>query len=124
MLVIPSEEQRIGFGVFAAFCLTISLVCFLRGRPRQFFGSLIGLSLFLLGCSYIIEQLLGGPLLSSGRSEPSVVNAGLFTLFFGVPGLLYALRVRFGFASSNKGFNRTPESAGPAKLGEPSGGSD
>ena len=122
MLAIADQDQLLGFSIVAGFCFVIALTCVLRGRPRQFFGSLTGISLFTMGCWYLIEQILGGSILSGTRSEPSVLNATLFLFFIGMPGLLYAVRAKFGLARPNKGFNRTPESSGPAKPGESGGG--
>lgn len=86
------------FGYFAIgmFCSLIALVCVTWGRVRQFIGSCIGVIIFVLACGYLVDQLAGGILMSGKRSEPSVLNAILFMIAFGVPGLAYALKARFG----------------------------
>ncbi|WKD48966.1 hypothetical protein [Microbulbifer spongiae] len=84
----PPTDMAIRVYVFAGACLSISFACMFTGRVRQFFGSLIGLGLFSASMWYLLTQLLHGPLLSK-RSEQSVLNAVLFLVFFGVPGVSY-----------------------------------
>ena len=78
------------------FCLAITLACVTWGRVRQFVGSIIGTALFCFSLVYLWSQLAGKSLLFGGRSEPSVLNAVLFIVFFGVPGFTYAVTARFG----------------------------
>ena len=78
------------------FCFTITLACFTWGRVRQFAGSTIGVTLFFLSIIYFWSQLTGDPLFFGKRSEPSMLNAVLFVIFFGVPGITYAFHARFG----------------------------
>ena len=76
----------------------IAVVCVVRGRVRQFVGSVIGTLIFLAGLAYLAHQLLGGTLISASRGEPSVLNAVLYLVFIGIPGATYAYKARFGFA--------------------------
>jgi hypothetical protein len=39
---------------------------------------------------------MAGPLWSDSRSEPSVKNACLFLVVFGVPAAVYVIKARFG----------------------------
>jgi len=80
---------------FGAFCILIAVACVTSGRIRQFFGSAIGLALFVVGLAYIYLEL-HGPFVSS-RSEPSLLNSLLFSICFGLPGIRYAMKARFGF---------------------------
>jgi tellurite resistance protein TehA-like permease len=100
MMVLTGEGAAnpagvIGFGVF---CILIAVVCVVRGRVRQFVGSVIGTLIFLAGLAYLAHQLLGGTLISASRGEPSVLNAVLYLVFIGIPGATYAYKARFGFA--------------------------
>lgn len=95
-LAAPPTEKAVFFHLFGTFCLLISLACVTRGRVRQFAGSLVGCALFLGSLVYLCAQLTGGRWFLGGVAEPSVGNAILFFLAFGVPGIAYALRVRFG----------------------------
>jgi hypothetical protein len=83
--------------VFGAFCIAIAAASVLRGRVAQFFGSVVGCCVFLAGVFYLGQEILAGPVSSGSRSEPSVFNAVLFMIVFGVPGALYAFKARFGF---------------------------
>jgi len=47
-LVAPPGPKAVYFYVFAGFCLLISIACIVRGRARQFVGSVIGTLLFSL----------------------------------------------------------------------------
>jgi hypothetical protein len=84
-----------GFGVF---CLLIAVACGTWGRVRQFVGSIIGTVIFLAGIWYLVDELLSGPATSGSRSEPSVLNAIFFLVFFGIPGAAYAYNARFGYS--------------------------
>jgi hypothetical protein len=99
-LVAPPGPKAVYFYVFAGFCVLISIACIVRGRARQFVGSVIGTLLFLFTATYVVYEVWSGTLLFSGRAEPSIWNSGLCLLFFGLPGAAYALRVRFGFTKS------------------------
>jgi hypothetical protein len=83
---------------FGAFCVLISAASILRGRAARFCGSLIGVCVFVAGLAYLWHELSAGPIASGSFRRPSVVNAVLFQLVFGLPGLFYAINSRFGFA--------------------------
>lgn len=97
ILVAPSTDKAIYFYLFGVFCLLISVACITSGRIRQFIASLIGCALFLVSLVYVYAELTGGARFSGSRSEPSVAHAMLFLVVFGIPGLAYAVWVRFGF---------------------------
>jgi len=97
-LIAPDDSARLFFYAFAAFCFLIGLVCFTQGRTRQFCGSVIALCLFAAGVWYLIAQLQAGTVVSGSRSQPSVLNAIVFNVVFGLPAVVYIWRVRFGFA--------------------------
>jgi uncharacterized membrane protein YccC len=78
------------------FCFTVTSACFTWGRIRQFVGSIIGTAVFCFALLYLLSQLAGKPLFFSSRSEPSILNAVLFIVFFGVPGISYAVTAKFG----------------------------
>lgn len=103
LAIAPDTEKAFAFHVFAGFCLLIALTCFSRGRVRQFIGSIIGCTLFLIALYYLGHELLTGPVFSSSRSKPSIVNAALFFVFIGLPGVTFAWKTQFGF--------RTPHDA-------------
>ena len=92
----PSEKALFVHS-FACFCLLITIACFVKGRPRQFIGSFIGIGLFLISVCYLGSQLSKGVFWSDSRGEPSVVNAFLFMLAFGIPGIAYTIKAKFGF---------------------------
>lgn len=92
----PDNNKAIFFYLFGGFCFLICFDCIVKGKARQFIGSIIGICIFLLSFGYLINELTGGPFMSGARSELSVVNALSFLIFFGIPGLTYALRVKFG----------------------------
>lgn len=96
-----AEEDKAWFSyAFGAFCLLIAAAAVLRGRAAKFCGSLIGGCVFLIALVYLGHELMKGPILSGSFRQPSMVNAVLFLLIFGVPGLLYAIKARFGFGKS------------------------
>lgn len=95
--IAPDNNKQIHFYLLGAFCLVIFLSCIFKGRAQQFLGSVIGLCLVTLSIWYLASQIIeDGPLLNL-RSEQSIFNAILFTVFFGLPGLSYAAQAKFGF---------------------------
>lgn len=96
IFIAPPTGKAIFFYGFGAFCISIALVCFTRGRPAQFIGSIIGLVLFCAGLFYLGHEIMGGKFFSGSRSQPSVFNACMFMLVFGLPGGMYAFNARFG----------------------------
>lgn len=101
LAIAPGNPHAFFAALFALFCLLISLACFTRGRARQFLGSLIGGILFLGSLVYLCAELTGGPWFPGSRAEPSVTNAVVFLLAFGVPGMAYALKARFGLKTGS-----------------------
>ncbi|HEY8155633.1 MAG TPA: hypothetical protein VII72_16010 [Myxococcota bacterium] len=99
IVIADSSDAPTLLILFGVFCLLIAVACVTTGRLRQFVGSTIGLALLLTGLSYIYSQMSGSPLVSR-RSQPSLLNSLLFTFFFGLPGLRYAMRARFGLSRS------------------------
>lgn len=96
-----ADTDKAGFSyAFAVFFLLIGAASLLRGRAAQFCGSIVGTCVFLAGVFYLGHELLSGPLSSGDRGEPSVVNACLFLFVFGLPGILYATKTKFGFDKS------------------------
>ncbi len=100
---------------FGAFCIFIAAASVLRGRAAQFCGSVVGLCVFLAGLLYLGHELLSGQFVSDRRSEPSAVNACLFLIVFGLPGVVYAINTRFGFGRTVP--QRPARSDGPASDG-------
>ena len=96
VITAPDNDKAILFYVFGGFCFLICFACIVKGKARQFLGSIIGVCLFLVSLGYLIHELVGGQFISGSRSEPSIVNAIAFLIFFGIPGLSYALRAKFG----------------------------
>jgi hypothetical protein len=96
ILIAPPTDNAFFFYAFGGFCLIVGVACATRGRLRQFIGSVIGSVLFCASAWYIVAQVISGPIFSGSRSQPSVVNALLFFLAFGVPGIAYALSAKFG----------------------------
>ena len=92
----PPENTLFVYAV-AGFCLAIAVACVARGRLRQFVGSGIGVGLFAASLYYLTSELSAGKIISGSRSEPSVLNALMFTFFFGFPGIAYAVKAKFGF---------------------------
>jgi hypothetical protein len=81
---------------FGGLCLIVTLACVLPGRGRLFFGSIVGVLLFVSGIAYLGLEILNGRLVEP-FGEPSALMATAFVAFIGVPGLLYAVKTRFGF---------------------------
>lgn len=98
-IMAPSSSAPFGFIVFGMFCVFIALACITRGRVRQFLGSTIGLVLFIAALFYIYDQSTAGPIVSGARSEPSLLNSLFFMIAFGLPGIAYAIKAKFGFGS-------------------------
>jgi hypothetical protein len=97
VMMFAIAPANASFDVFGIFCLLISAACVTTGRVRQCLGSFIGVVLLVLSGWYLYTQLTAGPVVSSRHSDPSVLNAWLFFLGFGLPGAAYAVRVRFGW---------------------------
>ncbi len=100
--IAPETDKRIYFYLFGGFCLAICFACIFEGRIRQFLGSIIGVCLVFLSIWYLASQVLGGGPLFSSRSGQSIFNAVLFSIFFGLPGLSYAIKTKFGFGKDER----------------------
>ena len=98
ILMAPSFDKTLYFYEFGVFCLLITVACVTWGRVRQFVGSTIGTVLFCAAMGYLYVETSSGPAISGARSSPSLLNAIGFLLAFGVPGAVYALKTKFGFA--------------------------
>ena len=68
MFLIANPEHREGFYAFGAFCMLIAIACFTKGRVRQFIGSLVGSTIFLVGVWYLAVELREGNLWSGVSS--------------------------------------------------------
>jgi len=109
MIMLPiSVETAFYSNAFGIFFLIISLACFTKGKFRQFVGSLMGCSLFLISILYLYSEIATGPLFFERRSEPSVLNAVCFLVAFGIPGISYAAKVQFGRRSHKKQVEPSP----------------
>ena len=97
MVAAPPTDKAPMFYAVVAFCFVLACACLTRGRTAQFFGSVVGLGVFVAGCWYLASMIaelrisMGG-----GRSQPSVRNAILFLISFGLPGAAYAWHAGFG----------------------------
>jgi len=100
ILAAPPTETAIFFHAFGVLCLLICAASITRGRVRQFVGSLIGCTLFGLSAWYLYSQLMDSTFLSDRRSEPSVIGSISFFLAFGIPGVTYAIKVKFGITKN------------------------
>ena len=98
----PDSNAPLMFYVFGAFCNLIALTCVTRGRGRKFVGSVIGLALFLVSLGYVYSQIAAGPIDSGSTALPSVINSLLFFIAFGIPGITYTLKARFGWEAGKQ----------------------
>ena len=95
--IAPPTAKALFYYAFGAFCLAIAFACVARGRIAEFFGSVVGLSVFTAGVAYVISELTGGELVSPSKSQPSLLNAVFFMFAFGFPAAGYVWHARFGF---------------------------
>ncbi len=102
VLFATTSERPLGAYLFSVLCFVVALACFTQGRTRQFLGSIIGSAMFVAGVVYLVDQVLGGKLLSVSRAEPSVLNAISYLALIGLPGGAYVLKARFGFSREQK----------------------
>jgi hypothetical protein len=96
-LTAPPTDKAKYFYAFGVLCLVICVACVTSGRVRQFCGSIIGVALFFLSGWFLYTQVRSGHVLSRGPGDPSLLNSILFLIAFGIPGISYAVKVRFGF---------------------------
>ena len=85
---------------FGAFCVFIGAASLLNGRPAQFCGSVVGSCVFVAAIIYLGHELLSGPVTSGSLGRPSIINACLFLVVFGLPGIFYAANAKFGFGKA------------------------
>jgi len=99
IVIAPSMDAAAPylFG-FAAFCLLTAIACVAPRRISQFAGSLVGVIVFALAGLYLLAALDVGPL--RGSEPPSPIDASLFAALFGLPGLAFAWKARFGLQPS------------------------
>jgi len=105
VLIAPPASKAILFYAFGGFCLLICLATLTKGKVRQFIGSVIGCVLFVLSGWYMFSQITTGPIISGSRSEPSVINSVFFFIAFGIPGISYTIKTKFG-RSKNENENK------------------
>jgi hypothetical protein len=91
----PTGDKAILSYGFGGFCISIALVCFAHGRLARFLGSAIASVVFCAGLAYLADEITGGRIVSNSRSEPSVLNAVMFMLVFGLPAGAYVLKAKF-----------------------------
>src|SRR5262245_39977864 len=89
LAMAPDATSPVGFAAFGLFCIAIALACMTSGRVRQFVGSVIASVIVGLSVCYLWSEFTGGVMVSGKRSEPSLLNAGLFLVFFGLPSIAY-----------------------------------
>lgn len=99
LLIAPGAEKPVGHYLFGCFCLAIAAVCFTRGRVQAFIGGIIASAVLATTVWYLVSEFTGGPIFSGSRSIPSVMNAVLAMLVFGLPAAAYLRKARFGFGS-------------------------
>lgn len=84
------------FHLVAGWCLLLALACMGPRRFRPFFGSCLGVSLFLWGLAYLVAPWLPGSAASGESTVKTLLGAALYLWYIGWPGLRYALQMRFG----------------------------
>lgn len=95
VLLADASPSPRGFHLFALFCGAIAVTCFATGKVRTWVGRLLGASVFAVSVGYFVGQLMHGPVISGGRSQPSLLNAAVFLFVAGIPGLIFAIFGRF-----------------------------
>jgi hypothetical protein len=93
----PDEPAAVFSYAFGGFCLAIAMTCVAPGRIGQFFGSLVALTVVVLGLWYPASMLHTGVFWSASRTEPSFLNAVGFLVVFAPPSAAYLWHARFGF---------------------------
>ena len=96
MVAAPPTDKAPLFHVAGAFCFVLACACLTRGRTAQFFGSVVGSAAFIAGCWYLASMIEEPRIPGGGRTQPSVWNALLFLVTFGLPGAAYAWHAGFG----------------------------
>ncbi|MCB1607445.1 MAG: hypothetical protein KDI71_10765 [Xanthomonadales bacterium] len=94
----PDASYPLGHYLFAGFCFSLGTTCFASGRIQAFFGSIVASCLVIAGLSYLGSSILKEPIIGDSRATPSVLNALMFCILFGIPASMYLIHARFGFA--------------------------
>ena len=102
IIIAPPTDKAIFYYAFGVFCLSITLVTITKGRLREFFASLIGSTVFAIACWYIYSEMTTGQFISGRRSGPSIINSILLLIVFGLPGIYYVIKAKFGFHKCNE----------------------
>lgn len=102
ILTAPSSAEPFLTYLFGAFCFLITGACFTWGRIRQFFGSLIGLNLFVMSLLFVGWLVLDWITGDEGWFDGSLIGGVFFLAFFGWPGLSYAMRAKFGLGAERE----------------------
>ena len=85
----------------AIFFFSIGLASLSRGRVARAAGSIVAIGVVVAGAAHLVSTLVNGEYRSGSRSEPSVVNAVLFLIVYGVPALAYLVYGRFTFGDAS-----------------------
>jgi hypothetical protein len=111
----PPTDQAAGFYLVALFCLLICIACIGNSRFRHFVASAIGIVLVAGSLWYVFEVATKGPD-ASRLGPPSLLNALVLFLVFGIPGFIYAATARFGFRRAIESLSWGANHASPSKL--------
>lgn len=87
VVAAPPTDHAAGFYLVALICLLLCIACVGKTRVRQLLGSCVGMVLFAASLCYGYARL----------GQPAFFNALVFFVVFGLPGVAYAVRARFGF---------------------------
>jgi hypothetical protein len=87
--------------LFPGTCFLVVVTCLTKGGVSRFFGSCIGVCLFLFTCLYTSEEFDGGRLLPVHKGDQSIMGAVVSLLVLGIPGLIYAWKNKFGFSNQD-----------------------
>ena len=79
------------------FCFLIAGFCLAKDRLGQFLGSCLGVYVFIFTCWYVYDQFVTGQMLPAYKGDQSILGSLLALAVFGVPGLIYAWKAKFGF---------------------------
>jgi len=111
-----ASDAAVVFYAVGGFCLSLAIVCVLQGRVREFFGSVLGSVVFLLGIAFLVAQLRQGVYWSTHRGAPYVMGAIVSLFVVGIPGASYALRTRFGLRKRPRRMPGNPRCSNGASL--------
>ena len=100
---LVSASTHWQFYLAPGFCFLVVAACVTRGRTSRFFGSCIGLAVFAFTCLYAVSEAKTGRWLPAHRRDASLFGAIISVIVFGLPGLYWAWKARFGFKPQDKG---------------------